>query len=138
LSLEDLPADFIFTDTFGRRSERFQQMIDSFLVPASKFIIVAPEYNGGVPGIFSAFIDSVSPDPFRDKKVALVGVASGRGGNTRGMDYLSNCFHYMGVNVYHHLLPISQVLTLLDEHGVLKKERIESTLLSQMEGFIKY
>jgi chromate reductase len=138
LSLEDLPPDFIFSDSFGQRTERFQQIINSFLIPATKFIMVVPEYNGGLPGIFSAFLDAVSPDPFKGKKVALVGVASGRGGNSRGLDYLSNCMHYMGMNVYYGLLPISQVLTLQDVHGKLIPEQINNTLQVQMKGFMEY
>ncbi|MFI5150084.1 MAG: NADPH-dependent FMN reductase [Bacteroidia bacterium] len=138
LSLEHLPPAFIFTDTFGHRTERFQQIMDTFLLHAVKFIIVVPEYNGGIPGIFSAFIDAAGPELFKGKKVALVGVASGRGGNARGLDYLSNCFHYMGVHVYHKLLPVSQILTLQDEHGKLKEELVNNTLKTQMQEFLDY
>ncbi|HXC05679.1 MAG TPA: NAD(P)H-dependent oxidoreductase [Bacteroidia bacterium] len=138
LSLEDLPPDFVFSDTFGHRTERFQQIMDTYLVHAGKFILLAPEYNGGIPGILSAFIDATGPEVFKGKKVALVGVASGRGGNARGLDYLSNCFQYMGVYVYHRLLPVSQILTLQDEHGKLKEDLIRQTLQVQMEGFLEY
>jgi NAD(P)H-dependent FMN reductase len=138
LSLEDLPHDFIFSDTFGARSERFQQIIDKYLVPVQKFILVAPEYNGGMPGILTAFIDAAGPESFKGKKVALVGVAAGRGGNSRGMDQQSNRFHYLGVHVYHHLVAISEVLSHLNEKGELKTEAILSNLKKQAEGFVVY
>lgn len=138
LSLEDLPHDFIFTDSFGKRSERFQQIIDHYILPAEKFILVAPEYNGGMPGILNAFIDAVNPDPFRDKKVALVGVSSGRGGNMRGMEHLSNCLHYLGVFVYPGHVPLSRVLTMLDGKVKEEKEYLQQALSKQIEGFVKY
>jgi chromate reductase len=137
LSLEQLPHDFVFSDSFGSRTERFQQIIDFYLVPAQKFIVVAPEYNGGMPGIFNAFVDAVTPDPFRGKKVALVGVASGRGGNTRGMDHQSNCFQYLGVNVYHHLLAVSQVIDMLKQEGP-HANTLSDLLKRQAMGFIRY
>jgi chromate reductase len=138
LSLEDLPHDFIFTDSFGKRTKRFQQIIDDYLVPARKFVLVAPEYNGGMPGIFNAFLDAVQPDPFRGKKVAMVGVASGRGGNSRGMDHQSNCFHYLGVNVYYQFVALSQVLTMENGNGGLDSEVIQNLLKKQILGFMKY
>ena len=138
LSLEDLPHDFIFSDSFGKRSERFQQVIDKYLVPAQKFIVIAPEYNGGMPGILTAFIDAAKPDPFKGKKVALVGVAAGRGGNSRGLDQQSNRFHYLGVQVYHHFVAISQVLSLLNEKGELISETTIAQLRKQAEGFVNF
>jgi chromate reductase len=138
LSLVDLPHDFIFTDSFGLRTERFQQIIDRYLLSAQKIIVVAPEYNGGIPGIFNAFLDAVNPESLAGKKVALVGVATGRGGNSRGLDHLVNCLHYLGVEVYHKLVPISQVLTLLDPQGELKSDYIRHSLSNQAEGFARY
>jgi chromate reductase len=138
LSLEDLPHDFIFTDSFGKRTKRFQQIIDDYLLPASKFILIAPEYNGGMPGVFNAFLDAVQPDPFRGKKIAMVGVASGRGGNSRGMDYQSNCFHYLGVDVYFQFVALSLIQTMEDGRGGLGGEVLHQLLLKQALGFIAY
>jgi chromate reductase len=138
LSLELLPQNFVFSDTFGKRTERFQQIIDQYLVKVSKLVIIAPEYNGGMPGIFTAFIDAIEPESWIGKKVTMVGVASGRGGNTRGLDYQSNCFHYLGVEVYHHFVPISRILTLLDGSGQIQDEHVLKSLKKQAEGFIRF
>ena len=138
LSLEDLPHDFVFTDSFGKRTKRFQQIIDQYIVPATKFIIIAPEYNGGMPGILNAFIDAVNPEPFRGKKVALVGVSTGRGGNMRGMEHFSNCLHYLGVFVYPKHVPLSQVMPMLTVKGGEEEEYLRSSIKRQVEGFAKY
>jgi chromate reductase len=138
LSLQQLPESFLFTDTFGKRTERFQQIIDQYLIAASKLVIIAPEYNGGMPGIFSSFMDAIEPEVWVGKKVTLVGIASGRGGNSRGLDYQSNCFHYMGVQVYHHFIPISRILTLLDAEGQIQDQQVLKSLKEQAEGFISY
>jgi chromate reductase len=138
LSLEELPHDFVFSDSFGKRSERFQQIIDKYLVPAQKLILIAPEYNGGMPGIWTAFMDAAKPDSFKGKKVAMVGVAAGRGGNSRGMDQQSNRFHYLGVHVFPHFVAISGVLALLNEKGELQDDALIANLRKQAEGFIAY
>ena len=66
LSLESLPVDFIFTDMYGKRSENFQQLLDKYIIPAQKFVIIVPEYNGSYAGILKTFIDAKqrSNDPF--------------------------------------------------------------------------
>jgi chromate reductase len=138
LSLENLPHDFLFSDSFGKRTERFQQIIDHYISSVQKMILIAPEYNGGMPGILSAFIDSIQPEHFKGKKVAMVGVAAGRGGNARGMDYQSNCFHYLGVHVFPANVIISQVLTLLDEKGEPSGNYIRKSLQDQAAAFIRY
>ena len=138
LSLTDLPPDFIFSNSFGKRTERFQQIIDYYIAPASKLILVAPEYNGGIPGIFNAFIDAVDPGHFKGKKVAMVGVAAGRGGNSRGLDHQSNCFHYLGVQVYHNFVPISRILTIIDDQGKISDSQVMKSLVEQAAGFIRY
>ena len=138
LSLEQLPENFVFTDTFGKRTERFQQIIDQYIAPVNKLVIIAPEYNGGMPGVFGAFIDAIEPELWPGKKITLVGVASGRGGNARGLDYQSNCFHYMGVHVFHHFVPISRILTLLNSSGQIQDESLMKSLKQQAEGFIRF
>jgi NAD(P)H-dependent FMN reductase len=117
LSLEQLPFDFILTDLYSKRSENFQQLLNDFILPAEKFVFIAPEYNGSFPGILKTFLDAIPPDLNRGKKAALIGVSSGRAGNLRGMEHLTGILNYLGMHVHPNKLPISSVLTLLDESG---------------------
>lgn len=50
------------------------------------------------------------------KKVALVGVSSGRSGNIRGIDHLTNIFHYLNLEVLPYKLPISRTNELVNEN----------------------
>jgi chromate reductase len=132
LSLESLPADFILTDMYGKRSENFQQLLDKYIAPAQKFVIIVPEYNGSYAGILKTFLDAINPDVNRGKKAFLVGVSSGRAGNLRGLDHLTSVLHHLGIHVHPNKQPISSVLTLLDEKGNLKDENTIKVLDKQI------
>jgi chromate reductase len=120
LSLEKLPIDIAFNELYDKRSQAFQQLLDTYILPVHKFVFVVPEYNGSFPGILKLFIDAVHPDLLRRKKIALLGVSSGRAGNLRGMEHLTGIFNYLGVFVHPNRLPVSSVLTLLDDKGAIK------------------
>lgn len=136
-SLESLPNDFIVTDLYNKRSENFQQLLDEYIIPAKKFVFIVPEYNGSFPGILKTFIDAIHPDINRGKMVALVGVASGRAGNLRGLDHLTGILHYLGMHILPQKQPISSVLTLLNEDGTLKDEATIKALEKQIESLLK-
>lgn len=129
LSLEQVPADIAFNEVFSNRSEKFQQLLEEYVIPVQKFVIIAPEYNGSFPGILKIFFDAIHPDLNRGKKVALVGVASGRAGNLRGMDHLTGILNYLGMHVHPNKLPISSVLTLINADG----ELVEPTTIKIIE-----
>lgn len=137
-SLEELPRDLLFSDHFGKRSEKFQQLLDEYILPVEKLVFVVPEYNGSFPGVLKAFIDAMSHELMAGKKVALVGVATGRGGNTRGMDHLVSIFHYLKVDVYYDKVPVSQVRSQLDAEGKLTDKYTLMMFENQLEGFVKF
>jgi chromate reductase len=138
LSLGQLPLDIAVADMYGKRSALFQQILNEFIVPTQKIVIVVPEYNGSFPGILKTFIDAMHPDLIRGKKIALVGVSSGRAGNLRGMDHLTGIFHYLGLHVLPDKLPLSRVLTLFDEKGNLNDEYTLKMLEKQCIEFINW
>lgn len=138
LSLESLPVEIAFSDLYNKRSEAFQILLNEFIIPAQKFVVISPEYNGSFPGILKVFLDAVPPELNRGKKVALVGVSSGRAGNMRGNDHLTGIFNYLGLHVHHNKLAISNVLSLLDEQGVIKDEKTIAILNKQISDIISW
>ncbi|MCX6295727.1 MAG: NAD(P)H-dependent oxidoreductase [Bacteroidetes bacterium] len=138
LSLESLPTDFISTELYNKPSENFQQLLNEYIVPAQKFVFIVPEYNGSFPGVLKVFLDAVHPDTNRGKKAVLVGVASGRAGNLRGLDHLTGVLHYLGIHVHPNKQPISSVLAMLDAEGKIKDENIIKVLEKQIGEFIKW
>lgn len=103
---------------------------DEVFNPNQHFLFVIPEYNGTFSGIFKFMIDAISirdkDGNFKGKTVAMLGVASGRSGNLRGLDQLTNALNYLGMKTYEHKIPISQIHTVLnDETGELEKNTTE-------------
>lgn len=124
-SLQQLPPDFIVSDFYGKRSPAFQAIMEQYIQPAGKLVMVVPEYNGSYPGIFKLLIDAIPPADLAGKKAALVGVASGRAGNLRGVDDLTNAFHYLKINVFYHKLILSLVRDLTDTEKVTSETALK-------------
>jgi chromate reductase len=103
------------------QDEVIKQTRDEILIPANHWIVVSPEYNGSFPGILKWWIDLLSVKNrntvFKNKKASLIGVASGRAGNLRGMDHLTGVLHYLGMLVMPEKLPISKIEDLITSDG---------------------
>lgn len=138
LSLRDLPESFLHSDLFGQRSHEFQQIIDQYVEHQTKFIFIAPEYNGSYAGILKVFLDAVHPKYWAENKALLTGISTGRAGNLRGMEHLTNVLNYLKVNVYHNKLPISRVDTLMDANGTIADADTQKVIDMQIEGFLKF
>ena len=91
------------------------------MLPAQKFIFISPEYNGSFPGVLKLFLDACSvreyKATFKGKKAALVGIATGRAGNLRGMDHLTGILNHLGIIVLPNKVPISKIDQLYGESG---------------------
>lgn len=109
------------------------------LIPTQKFIIIVPEYNGSYPGTFKSLIDNSNiKECWYNKKALLTGVATGRGGNIRGMEHLTGSLNYLHVFVHPNRLPISLVHEQMDDEGrIINASTIEAMEL-QITEFIKY
>ncbi len=124
LSLDQVPHDWFFPEMYekGNQAESVIYLQDRFISAANKFYIISPEYNGGITGALKLFIDAVSvrnySTNFKNKKVALVGTASGRAGNLRGMDQLTHILQHMGAIVMPQQLPISRIETLIENDKI--------------------
>lgn len=142
--LTDLPLDFIHPDMYSEKGQRksIAQIQDAYMTPAGKFWFVFPEYNGGVPGILKLFLDAISvrdlSATFHGKKACLTGVSTGRAGNLRGMDHLTNILNYLQVTVFPNRLPISSLKTLKDVNGDLKDPYTASVLENQVRDFVAF
>lgn len=136
LSLTQLPASILQSDLYGQRSPDMEQLINTHIAPAEGFIFVVPEYNGSFPGILKVMLDAVSPRFWNDKHACLVGVSTGRAGNLRGMEHLTNILHYLKMHVYHNKLPISRVDTLFGTEGLQDAETAKA-IEGQLQGFLK-
>ena len=121
LALEHIPHDWFHPDMYTRQAESLARLQDEYILPATKFVFVIPEYNGGFPGAVKLFIDACTvrkyTSNFQGKKAALVGIATGRAGNLRGMEHLTGVLNYLGTVVMPDKLPISRISELKDGEG---------------------
>ena len=120
------------------RNEAIKKVENEILIPTQKFIFIIPEYNGSYPGVLKALIDNSDiKNVWNYKKALLTGVATGRAGNLRGMDHLSDTLHYMKMNVFYDKLPISVVDKVMDKDGHFNTETIKA-INQQLDEFIKF
>lgn len=144
ISMVDIPPEILSHGLYKKDylPETVKNMQDQWMVPAEKFIWLLPEYNGSFPGILKLFLDSISvrryDETFKLKKSMLIGVATGRSGNIRGMDHLAGILLHMKSVVYPRLLPVSKVSELMDDQGRINHEPTLRTLEEHLRGFVAF
>lgn len=121
------------------KNEAFFKVENELLIPAEKFVIIMPEYNGSFPGVLKLLFDqSDIRKCWWHKKVLLTGLADGRGGNLRGLDHLTSILHYLKMNVFYNKLPLSRIREELSpEGGFLKPETVDA-INNQIAEFMEY
>jgi NAD(P)H-dependent FMN reductase len=131
LSLDEIDVTY--------RDEKFKRMESTYLIPAKKFIIIMPEYNGSYPGILKLMIDNTDVSKsWWHKKVLLTGVSTGRAGNLRGMEHLTGSLLHMKMIVHPNRLPISVVNKLMDEHNRFTDQATLQAINLQLDEFISF
>ncbi len=137
-SLTDLPANLLQTDLYGKRSEAFAP-IQQLITGTQKFLFVIPEYNGSFPGVLKAFVDCCDfPGSFYDKKAALVGLASGKYGNIRGIDHFTGVCHYLNLHVMPLKIHLTSIRKELNAEGNLFEPDTVKFTDEQMDRFIRF
>ncbi|HET6244375.1 MAG: NAD(P)H-dependent oxidoreductase [Bacteroidetes bacterium] len=131
-SLEEIPDDFGLKNIYDYNHPGLSRLVEKYIIPANKLLVVVPEYNAGIPGVLKVFIDAVKPEFFAGKTAALVGISSGRSGNIRGIDQLTNIFHYINMQVLPYKLPISRIEELLNE----KRELVDEFTIKGMKQLL--
>lgn len=138
LDLRTVPAQWIQDSSYGDNTPEFDSLAEKYIRSVTKLIFITPEYNGSFPGYVKFFMDACDYGDFAHKKVALVGLASGRSGNVRGLDHLTGIFHYLDTEVYKKKVYLSQVHLLLPQDGTLTDEGCLNEIDNQLKGFIGF
>jgi NAD(P)H-dependent FMN reductase len=145
LDLANIPMSFYENETLSGDSQHpeLRKIQEDFIIPADRFVFVIPEYNGSFPGVLKMFIDVCSVYMMKEsfkigtKKALLVGVASGRSGNLRGLEHFTGVLNYLNIIVLPNHLPISSVHKLMDSEGnVTDADTIKATE-GQVVDFLK-
>jgi NAD(P)H-dependent FMN reductase len=137
-ALTELPDDFLDASRYGTPPKSFEQTLHHFIEDVDRFVFVVPEYNGSFPGILKVFLDTIHPDSWKGKKAALVGVATGRAGNLRGMDQLTGILNYLKMEVYSLKPPLSAIHRNMNPSGEIVNEEYIALLNSQIREFSRF
>lgn len=138
LDLKEVDANWIQNSNYGKNVPEFETVVSRFIREAGKLIFITPEYNGGFPGYLKFFMDACDQGDWSGKKVAIMGLASGRAGNVRGLDHLTGILHYLGSEVYSKKVYLSQIHQSLTQDGDIENEVFEREIELQLKGFIDF
>ena len=138
VDLTQVPSEALNDAMYRKGEHELRNFGHSIFDRSNAFILLSPEYNGSIPGILKLVIDACIPEIFTGKRFALAGVATGRAGNLRGMDHLTDIFHYLKSEVYSQKLPISQVRKLTDEQFQISDPLTLEAIGNHVKGYLAY
>lgn len=144
LDLRQIPVDWFHPDMYEKEevSESLIQLQEEYFLPAEKYVYVLPEYNGSFPGALKLLLDAFSvreyKKTFKGKKAILVGIATGRAGNLRGMDHLTGILHHLGTVVHPNKLPISSIEKLLNSEGEITDAGTLKVIENQVRDLLEF
>jgi NAD(P)H-dependent FMN reductase len=141
LKEKNIPSEIVTLegmDLSGHTPE-FHELEKEKLLPATKIIFIAPEYNGSIPGVLKTMLDlSDYKRTWQWKKALLVGISTGRSGNVRGLEHLTSILNYMKVIVHPNKLPISSVHKLLDGKHAIEDAETLIAINIQIDEFMRF
>lgn len=111
------------------------------LAEADGLLLVTPEYNNGIPGVFKNGIDWMSRPPggldlFRGKPVAVIGASPGGFGTILAQDHWLPVLRTLGTRHWTEgRLMVSRAGGLFDESGNLTDEETRRRLADFIAGF---
>ncbi len=129
LDLSKIPLEWLTNPDYsktGQHPKLIELQDRYFSTNTTHYIFVVPEYNGSMPGILKLFIDAISVRNYKEnffrKKGCLIGVASGRAGNIRGLDHLADILNYLGLIIFPEKMPISRIYEWVEKNEIMDEE----------------
>ena len=108
-------------------------------------LLVTPEYNNSLPGVFKNAIDWLSrpasdiPRVFGDRAVAIMGATPGRGGTTLAQAAWLPVVRVLGLRPwYGRTLYVANAGSVFDKDGKLVDEPVRKQLVAFMSGFAEF
>lgn len=115
------------------------------IVAADGLLLVTPEYNNSIPGVFKNTIDWLSrpmadiPRVFSRKPVALMGASLGPFGTILSQAAWLPVLRTLGVTFWSEgRLLVSRAGTVFDQNGALTDPKIKEQLATFMRGFVAF
>jgi NAD(P)H-dependent FMN reductase len=115
------------------------------IVAADGLLLVTPEYNNSIPGVFKNAIDWLSRPPadvprvFRNRPVAVMGASPGGFGTLLSQTAWLPVLKTLGTRAWFGArLQVSRASDVFDESGKLVDERVGEQLRKFLDGFVAF
>jgi NAD(P)H-dependent FMN reductase len=115
------------------------------IAAADGLLLVTPEYNNSIPGVFKNAIDWLSrPDAdiarvFGGKPVALMGASPGGFGTTLSQNAWLAVLRTLGTQLWTgRRLLVSRAHTLVDANGALSDAKTRDQVRAYLQGFVAF
>jgi NAD(P)H-dependent FMN reductase len=115
------------------------------IAAADALLLVTPEYNNSIPGVFKNAIDWLSrpaadiPRVFGGRPVALMGATPGRGGTTLSQAAWLPVLRVLGMRPWFgRTLYVANAGSVFDKDGRLGDEQVRKQLVAFMAGFAEF
>jgi len=115
------------------------------IAAAAGLLLVTPEYNASIPGVFKNAVDWLSRPPqdsakvFGDRPVALLGATPGVGGTRLAQAAWLPVLRALGARVWSgRQLYVAGATQVFDPAGALADEKVRRLLAEFMAGFAQF
>jgi chromate reductase len=119
--------------------------LKSQILASQGLLLVTPEYNNGIPGVFKNAIDWLSrpsseiPQLFGNRPVAVIGASPGGFGTILSQDAWLPVLHTLGARHWAGgRLMVSRAHTLINPAGELTDEKTRAALREFLRGFAEF
>jgi chromate reductase len=115
------------------------------IVAADGLLLVTPEYNNGIPGVFKNAIDWLSrpardiPRVFGGRPVGLIGASAGQFGTTLSQAAWLPVLRTLGTSPWFGArLLVTRAGTAFDDEGTLTSDELRERLSKYLAGFADF
>ena len=120
-------------------------VLKELVAKSDGLLLVTPEYNHSIPGVFKNAIDWMTRPPadaarvFTGRPVALMGATPGQGGTMLAQAAWSPVLRALGMAPWFGAkLHVSGANKVFDEQGQLVDEKVKAQLAAFLQGFAQF
>ena len=143
-SIKDIPlydGDVEIASGLPNAAEQLKAQV----VQCDGLLLVTPEYNNGIPGVFKNAIDWLTrpaadvPRVFGNKPVAIIGASPGNFGTLLAQEAWLPVLRILGTRPFFGTrIMMSRAATVFDDSGEIKDDALLAQLRKFMNGFAAF